>query len=174
MNADNRDEQSDPQLSAAVRRIAGKDVRAFARLHERLYGPTLRHVNSLLADPHDVEAVMSATFYEVWWLAPAHNSDGLDVAAWVRDISIRRAQDRRQSPGRPHEMIAAVDVTIALQVADLIAQGSAEPAGRAENRTRQFATSDRSHRTRERAGRRYANATAEGGGVEPQFLRGTG
>jgi hypothetical protein len=54
-------------------------------------------VEQTLPDPGDVNAVMTATFVEVWWLARGHAASHPDVRAWIQAIASRRTGERNRN-----------------------------------------------------------------------------
>lgn len=43
-----------------------------------------------------MDAVVAATFLQVWWLAPLYNPDDTAVPAWISAIAAGRIADRRR------------------------------------------------------------------------------
>jgi hypothetical protein len=79
------------RLLKLVRLTATKDRRAFTRLYHALVPTVTTSVRSIVSDRIRVEAVTSAAFVEAWKSAQEHTARGTDVAAWIRDVAVRRA-----------------------------------------------------------------------------------
>jgi DNA-directed RNA polymerase specialized sigma24 family protein len=80
-----------------LHRVAGADRSALAELYRIVSADVRVQVEHTLPDPGDVDAVMAATFVEVWWLARGHAGSHLDVRVWIRAIASRRAGDRHRN-----------------------------------------------------------------------------
>ena len=81
-------------LHTLLHRVAAADRSALAELYRIVSADVRAQVEQTLPDPGDVDAVMAATFVEVWWLSRGHAASHPDVRAWIRAIAIRRAGER--------------------------------------------------------------------------------
>lgn len=84
-------------LNTLLHRVAGADRSALAELYRIVSADVRVQVEHILPDPGDVDAVMAATFVEVWWLARGHVASDPDVRVWIRAIASRRAGERDRS-----------------------------------------------------------------------------
>ena len=88
-------------LDTLLHRVACADCSALAQL-SRIVSTDIRvHVEQTLSDPGDVDAVMAATFVEVWWLARGHRASHPDVRAWIQAIASRRIGERNRNGAGP-------------------------------------------------------------------------
>lgn len=81
-------------LNTLLHRVAGTDRSALAELYRIVSADVRVQVEQILPDPGDVDAVIAATFVEVWWLARGHAASHPDVWVWIRAIAARRAGER--------------------------------------------------------------------------------
>ncbi|GAA2574525.1 hypothetical protein GCM10010435_57630 [Winogradskya consettensis] len=87
---------SDQSLhQSLVSRIAAGDPAALRMLYGALCEAAYREIQRVLSHPHDVEAVVQATFVEVWWLARYHTQND-DIPAWVTAVAAHRAAERHR------------------------------------------------------------------------------
>ena len=84
-------------LDTLLHRVANADQPALAELYRMVSTDIRVQVEQTLSDPGDVDAVMAATFVEVWWLARGHAASHPDVRAWIRSIATRRACERHRA-----------------------------------------------------------------------------
>ena len=77
-----------------MRRIADDDRDAFAELYDTLSPRLRRNLRSGSPVPVHVNAIVAATFVEVWSLARFHTAADTDVWAWITDIAARRRGER--------------------------------------------------------------------------------
>jgi DNA-directed RNA polymerase specialized sigma24 family protein len=134
LSADRASDASNDELAALLHRIAERDAAAFAHLWAVLSTETARRVQPMLSGPRSTDLVVSATFAEVWWLAPSHDRPMVDVRAWIHRIAYMRALDRlRAQTTEPSWLSAAHDEITMLEVGALISESftgrpwSAEP-----------------------------------------------
>lgn len=91
--ADDRvDEQS---MARLLRRVAASDQSAFVMLYDAMSSHVRRQALAELSSGNAADAVVAATFLQVWWLAPLHNPDDADAPAWITAIAAGRIADRR-------------------------------------------------------------------------------
>jgi hypothetical protein len=79
------------RLLKLVRLTAAMDRQAFTRLYHALAPTVTVAAYSIVSDRIRADAVTSATFVEAWKSAQQHTARGTDVAAWIRDVAVRRA-----------------------------------------------------------------------------------
>lgn len=84
-------------LDTLLHRVACADCSAIAELYGIVSADIRVQVEQTVPDPGDVDAVMAATFVEVWWLARGHAASHPDVRAWIRAIASRRSSERNCS-----------------------------------------------------------------------------
>jgi hypothetical protein len=84
-------------LDTLLHRAACADCSAIAELYRIVSADIRAQVEQTVPDPGDVNAVMAATFVEVWWLARGHAASHPDVRAWIRAIASRRSSERTRS-----------------------------------------------------------------------------
>jgi RNA polymerase sigma-70 factor, ECF subfamily len=86
-----------PDLAGLLRQVARGDQDAFAAVYDRVAGPVLGLVRSVLRDPAQSEEVTQEVLVEVWRTA-AHFEPGKGSAmSWVLTFAHRRAVDRVRS-----------------------------------------------------------------------------
>ena len=86
-----------PDLAGLLRQVARGDQDAFAAVYDRVAGPVLGLVRSVLRDPAQSEEVAQEVLVEVWRTA-AHFEPGKGSAmSWVLTFAHRRAVDRVRS-----------------------------------------------------------------------------
>ena len=81
------------RLLMLVRRMASNDRDAFTRLYAALLPDVTAIVRPRRDDAADADDVIAATFVEAWQSADAHTKRGTDVAAWIDEIALRRAEE---------------------------------------------------------------------------------
>ena len=84
-------------LDTLLHRVASADRSAIADLYRIVSADIRVQVEQTLPDPGDVNAVMAATFVEVWWLARGHAASHPDVRAWIQAIASRRTSERHHN-----------------------------------------------------------------------------
>jgi hypothetical protein len=84
-------------LDMLLQRVASADRSALAELYRIVSADIRVQVGQTLSDPGDVNAVMAATFVEVWWLARVHRASHPDVRAWIQAIASRRTSERNRN-----------------------------------------------------------------------------
>lgn len=85
-------------MARLLRRVAASDQKAFVMLYDAMSGHVRRQALAELSSANAADAVVAATFLQVWWLAPLHNPDDADVPAWITAIAAGRIADRRRNP----------------------------------------------------------------------------
>ena len=83
-------------LDTLLHRVACADCSALAELYRIVSADIRVQVEKTVPDPGDVNAVIAATFVEVWWLARGHAASHPDVRAWIQAIASRRSSDRNR------------------------------------------------------------------------------
>jgi hypothetical protein len=83
-------------LDTLLHRVACADCSAIAELYRIVSADIRVQVEQTVPDPGDIDAVMAATFVEVWWLARGHAASHPDVQAWIRAIASRRSSERNR------------------------------------------------------------------------------
>jgi DNA-directed RNA polymerase specialized sigma24 family protein len=91
------DRAGEVPLAQLVRRVAASDLTAFVLLYDALSSEVRQQVGAVLSAGDAVDAVVAATFLQVWWLAPFRGPDDEDVPAWIRGIASGRIADRRRN-----------------------------------------------------------------------------
>ncbi len=91
------DRAKEMPLAQLVRRVAASDRKAFALLYDALSGEVRQQVRAVLSAGDAVDAVVAATFLQVWWLAPLQDPDDEDVPAWICAIASGRIADRQRN-----------------------------------------------------------------------------
>ncbi|MDI3417788.1 sigma-70 family RNA polymerase sigma factor [Streptomyces luteolus] len=86
-----------PELDALLTEVARGDQESFAGLYDRVSGPVLGLVRSLLRDPAQSEEVMQEVLVEVWRTAARFRPDRGSAMNWVLTLAHRRAVDRIRS-----------------------------------------------------------------------------
>jgi DNA-directed RNA polymerase specialized sigma24 family protein len=84
-------------LTQLLRRVAASDQNAFVLLYDATSGQVRQQVRAALSAGDAVDAVVAATFLQVWWLAPLYNPDDADVPAWISAIVSGRIADRQRN-----------------------------------------------------------------------------
>lgn len=87
-------EPSNRYLVRLLHRVATADRRALARLYDVFADEVAILAREKLTSPHDVTAVVSATFLEVWSFAALHDGRLVDVRGWLQGIARARTVDR--------------------------------------------------------------------------------
>ena len=85
-------------LRLLITLVGGGDRPAFRRLYALLAPETLLRVHGDVPEPGHAEAVVRATFCEVWWMCGSdrHRSAPCqDVPQWIAGIAARRGAERR-------------------------------------------------------------------------------
>jgi DNA-directed RNA polymerase specialized sigma24 family protein len=90
------DRRGEPPLRQLLRRVARVDRTAFALLYDAMSGQVRRQAAAALASSDAVDAVVAATFLQVWWLAPLYRPDDIDVPAWISGIAASRIADHQR------------------------------------------------------------------------------
>lgn len=89
--------ESGPDLHALMADVARGDTEAFAAVYDRVSGPVLGLVRSVLRDPAQAEEVAQEVLVEVWRCAVHFQPDRGTAMAWVMTLAHRRAVDRVRS-----------------------------------------------------------------------------
>lgn len=106
--------ESEPGLSELLARVARGDHEAFASVYDRVGGPVLGLVRSVLRDPAQSEEVAQDVLVEVWRRAAHFNSARGSAMTWVMTLAHRRAVDRvrsAQAAGDREERAALLERT---------------------------------------------------------------
>lgn len=136
------DRSEEVPLRQLMRRIAAVDRTAFVLLYDAMSGRVRRQVAAAMASGDAVDAVVAATFLQVWWLAPLYRSDDADVPAWISGIAASRIADRQANamPMQSHaevdaqqrspssELSAAYDQTVAVVLSGLLGRRGSQKA----------------------------------------------
>jgi RNA polymerase sigma-70 factor (ECF subfamily) len=77
-----------------IARIAHRDPRALAELHQTLNSQVCHAIAIRLRDPEQIRAVTAATFVEVWHMAGTINLAPGGATDWILTIANRRATER--------------------------------------------------------------------------------
>lgn len=85
-------------LVALIRRIGIGDRSALRILHAGLREPVSDWTRRALSRPEDVQAIVDATFVEVYWMSRYHATTEVDVLAWVFQIAAQRVTERLRRP----------------------------------------------------------------------------
>ncbi|NLU72871.1 sigma-70 family RNA polymerase sigma factor [Streptomyces sp. HNM0575] len=86
-----------PELAQLLSEVARGDQDAFAAVYDRIAGPVLGLVRSVLRDPAQSEEVTQEVLVEVWRTAAHYRPDRGSAMAWVLTFAHRRAVDRVRS-----------------------------------------------------------------------------
>jgi DNA-directed RNA polymerase specialized sigma24 family protein len=88
---------SGESVTQLMRRVAASDRTAFVALYDAMSGHVREQAMAELSARDIVEAVVAATFLQVWWLAPLYYADDADGPAWISAIAAGRIADRRRN-----------------------------------------------------------------------------
>jgi len=92
------DERLDEQsMARLLRRVTASDQTAFVTLYDAMSSQVRKQALAALSSGNAADAVVAATFLQIWWLAPLHNPDDTDVPAWITAIAAGRIADRRRN-----------------------------------------------------------------------------
>ncbi|WP_052852849.1 sigma-70 family RNA polymerase sigma factor [Streptomyces avicenniae] len=86
-----------PSLADSLAEVARGDQDAFATVYDRVAGPVLGLVRSVLRDPAQSEEVAQEVLIDVWRCAAQYRPDRGSAMAWVMTLAHRRAVDRVRS-----------------------------------------------------------------------------
>jgi RNA polymerase sigma-70 factor, ECF subfamily len=86
-----------PDLAQLLSHVARGDQDAFAAVYDRIAGPVLGLVRSVLRDPAQSEEVTQEVLVEVWRTAARFQPDKGSAMSWVLTFAHRRAVDRVRS-----------------------------------------------------------------------------
>ncbi|MFD7513163.1 sigma-70 family RNA polymerase sigma factor [Streptomyces sp. NPDC059853] len=86
-----------PDLGALLVLVARGDQDAFGAVYDRVAGPVLGLVRSVLRDPAQSEEVAQEVLFEVWRRAAAFSPERGSATAWIMTMAHRRAVDRVRS-----------------------------------------------------------------------------
>ncbi|MBW1596012.1 sigma-70 family RNA polymerase sigma factor [Streptomyces sp. JJ38] len=86
-----------PDLQELMGSVARGDGDAFAALYDRVAGPVLGLVRSVLRDPAQAEEVAQEVLVEVWRRAAHFQPHKGSAMAWIMTMAHRRAVDRVRS-----------------------------------------------------------------------------
>jgi RNA polymerase sigma-70 factor, ECF subfamily len=112
-----RDCQSPRQL---VNLIASGDRAAFRRLYTT-FARRVRRSAMLALPPLHAQAVTSATFLEVWYLAAHYvNQPPAQVRVWFTAVAARRISERVRTLNTPHMLLDDYDRHVECELADLL------------------------------------------------------
>ena len=127
------DERLDEQsMARLLRRVTASDRTAFVTLYEALSSQVRKQALAALSSGSAADAVVAATFLQIWWLAPLHSPDDADVPAWITAIAAGRIADRRRNSAPTpadadgqqrspwSELSSAYDDTVAVVLAGLL------------------------------------------------------
>ncbi len=120
-------------MTQLMRRVAASDRTAFVALYDAMVSQVRQQATAELSAGDAVDAVVAATFLQVWWLAPLYYAEDTDVPAWISAIAAGRIADRRRNAvftpvvaGPAHERLpwsvlsGAYDETVAVVLARLL------------------------------------------------------
>ncbi|RAJ69155.1 RNA polymerase sigma-70 factor (ECF subfamily) [Streptomyces sp. Amel2xB2] len=86
-----------PDLAELLSRVARGDQDAFAAVYDRVAGPVLGVVRSVLRDPAQSDEVTQEVLVEVWRTAAHFRPERGSALSWVLTFAHRRAVDRVRS-----------------------------------------------------------------------------
>ncbi|WP_340556610.1 sigma-70 family RNA polymerase sigma factor [Streptomyces sp. GSL17-111] len=86
-----------PDLQELMGAVARGDSDAFAGVYDRVSGPVLGLVRSVLRDPAQAEEVAQEVLVEVWRRAAHFQPEKGSAMAWIMTMAHRRAVDRVRS-----------------------------------------------------------------------------
>lgn len=86
-----------PDLQELMGLVARGDSEAFSKVYDRISGPVLGLVRSVLRDPAQAEEVAQEVLVEVWRRAAHFHPDKGSAMGWVMTLAHRRAVDRVRS-----------------------------------------------------------------------------
>ncbi|WP_431783597.1 sigma-70 family RNA polymerase sigma factor [Streptomyces chumphonensis] len=86
-----------PDLQELMGAVARGDSDAFAGVYDRVAGPVLGLVRSVLRDPAQAEEVTQEVLVEVWRRAAHFQPEKGSAMAWIMTMAHRRAVDRVRS-----------------------------------------------------------------------------
>ncbi|WP_031055807.1 sigma-70 family RNA polymerase sigma factor [Streptomyces ochraceiscleroticus] len=87
----------EPDLDALLTQVARGDRDAFEQVYDRVSGPVLGLVRSVLRDPAQSEEVVQEVLLEVWRRAARFRADRGSAMTWVLTLAHRRTVDRVRS-----------------------------------------------------------------------------
>jgi len=91
------DRAAEEPLTHLLRRVAASDRTAFVLLYDAMSSQVRQQALAALPAGNAVDAVVAATFLQVWWLAPLYNPHDSDVPAWISAIASGRIADRQRN-----------------------------------------------------------------------------
>lgn len=91
---DGRDEEV--SMTQLLRRVAVLDRAAFATLYDVMSGRVRGQALAAMSSGDAVDAVVAATFLQVWWLAPLYNPNDANAPAWISAIAAGRIAARHR------------------------------------------------------------------------------
>lgn len=86
--------ETEPDLGELLGQVAQGDHKAFAAVYDRVSGPVLGLVRSVLRDPAQSEEVTQEVLVEVWRSAARFRPEKGAAMTWVMTLAHRRAVDR--------------------------------------------------------------------------------
>lgn len=86
--------EAGPELGELLAQVAQGDQKAFAAVYDRVAGPVLGLVRSVLRDPAQSEEVTQEVLVEVWRGAARFRPEKGAAMTWVMTLAHRRAVDR--------------------------------------------------------------------------------
>ena len=121
----------DRTMAELLHRVANRDEAALVSMWAALSGEIAALLRPTLPDSADVAAVLTATFTEMWWLSPMHDTADTDVRGWLTSIARQRGIERQRGhaatpssiplPGAGNSWAIAInDETMELSVATMI------------------------------------------------------
>ncbi|MEV1010806.1 sigma-70 family RNA polymerase sigma factor [Streptomyces sp. NPDC049881] len=84
-------------LAESLAEVARGDQDAFATVYDRVAGPVLGLVRSVLRDPAQSEEVTQEVLIDVWRCAAQYRPERGSAMAWIMTLAHRRAVDRVRS-----------------------------------------------------------------------------
>jgi hypothetical protein len=99
-SASRRNDQPADNLDELMNKISYGSREAFAALYDRTSGTVRAHLEARLPDRDWVDAVLAATYVEVWWLAGCRTGPYAGVVVWLEEIAERRVAESSVAAGR--------------------------------------------------------------------------
>jgi len=112
----------DSRLALLMQQMAAGDRAAFGDVYDLLSGDVRRRAQATLTDARDVDAVVAATFLQVWWLAALHDGQADDTRRWISLVAVGRIAERHRTTAVSTLMPGAseYDETVGLIMAGLL------------------------------------------------------
>jgi RNA polymerase sigma-70 factor (ECF subfamily) len=112
------------ELDTLMRRVARRDVEAFATFYDRTRSRVFGLVIRVLRDPGYSEETTQEVYLQVWRSAAHFDPSAGSALAWLLTLAHRRAVDRVRAEQAASEREARYSATIAESPADVVAESA--------------------------------------------------